>query len=82
MSRQVQWNLSTAVAIPGVVSHYPNDHVNTLKGSVWTRLLSLLGKEADRLMLDLILDHDIFVPVANGSGNYYQLSGEILKHHH
>lgn len=81
MSRQVQLNLSTAAAIPGIVSYYPNDHVNTLKGPVWTSLLSLLGKEAKRLMLDLVLDNDIFIRVANGSGNYYQLSGEALEHH-
>ena len=72
-------NLGTAAVIPGIVSHYPNDHVNTLKGPVWTGLLGLLGKEGERLILDLILDNDIFVPVVTGSGNFCQLSGEILK---
>lgn len=76
MPRQAHLDLGAAGVIPGIVSHYPNDHVNTLKGPGWTSILNLLGKEAERIMLDLLLDNDIFVPVATGSGNYYQLSGK------
>lgn len=66
-----------AAIIPGVVSHFPNHHVNTLKRPAWTDVLSLLGREGERLMLDLILDHHVFVAAAGGSGNFYQLSGEF-----
>ena len=61
--------------IPGVVSHYPNANVNALKGSSWTEILGLLGKEGDRIMLDLVLDCGIFVAGDEGQSNYYQLSG-------
>lgn len=61
--------------IPGIVSHYPNANVNALKGSSWTELLGFLGKEGDRIMLDLILDCGIFLAGDEGQGNYYQLSG-------
>jgi len=79
MPRQGNLNHSTVAVIPGVVSHYPNNHVNTLKGRVWTDVLTLLGKEGERLLLDLILDHDIFVAVESGRGNYYQLSGKVAQ---
>lgn len=64
--------------IPGIVSHYPNANVNALKGSSWTELLGFLGKEGDRIMLDLILDCGIFLAGDEGQGNYYQLSGTPL----
>lgn len=63
-------------SIPGVVSHYPNSHVSTLKDSVWADVLGLLGKEGERIMLDLILKFGIFVAVESGRENYYQLCGK------
>ena len=63
-------------SIPGVVSHYPNSHVSTLKNTVWADVLGLLGKEGERIMLDLILKFGIFVAVASGRENYYQLCGK------
>ena len=50
--------------------------MNTVKSAVWADVLGLLGKEGDRIMLDLILNCGIFVIVDNGKGNLYQLSGE------
>ncbi|KAL8822756.1 MAG: hypothetical protein Q9191_006514 [Dirinaria sp. TL-2023a] len=64
--------------IPGVVSHYPNSHVNTLKSSVWIDTLGLLGKAGDKIMLELVLKCGIFMAVANGKSNLYQLSGTPL----
>lgn len=65
-------------AIPGVVSTYPNRHVSVLKGSPWPQILALMGKEGQRMMIDLILDCGIFVAVESGHGNYFQLSGKHL----
>ena len=73
--RQTNEDHCAIAGIPGVVSHYPNANVNALKGSPWTETLSLLGKEGDRIVLDLILDCGIFLAGDEGLGNYYQLSG-------
>lgn len=62
--------------IPGIISHFPNTNVSNLKDANWAMILSLLGKEGDRIMLDLVLDCGIFVAVTEGRGNFYQLSGE------
>lgn len=63
-------------SIPGVVSHYPNSHVSTLKNTLWADVLGLLGREGERIMLDLILKFGIFVAVESGRENYYQLCGK------
>ena len=76
--------------IPGIISHFPNYNVNVVKKADWTEVLDLLGKEGDRIMLDLVLQCDIFQLVNGGQGNFYQLSGrhcpyyakEIYKHSH
>lgn len=61
--------------IPGIVLHYPNSHVGTLKSRPWSDLLNLLGKDGEQIMLEMILECGIYVPVESGKGNYYQLSG-------
>ena len=61
--------------IAGVVSYYPNSNVKALKGSSWTEVLVLLGKEGEKILLDLFLDCGIFIAGEEGLGNYYQLSG-------
>lgn len=61
--------------IPGLVSHYPNSNVNTLKDATWTEVLGLLGHEGDSIMLDLLLNCGVFSLVVGGRGNHYQLSG-------
>jgi telomerase reverse transcriptase len=65
-------------AIPGVVSTYPNHLVTAIKCTPWPQLLALLGKEGERVMIDLILDCGIFQSVESGRGNYFQLSGRFL----
>ena len=67
---------SCAVAgIPGLVSHYPNNHVSTMKNAVWAELLGLLGQEGDRIILDMILGCGIYLPLESGRDNCYQVCG-------
>lgn len=61
--------------IPGITSHYPNSHVSTIRSALWADVLNLLGKEGERIMLDLVLDCGVFIAVESGRGNFYQLSG-------
>lgn len=63
--------------IPGIVLHYPNSHVGTLKSRPWSDLLNLLGKDGEQIMLEMILECGIYVPVESGKGNYYQISGKL-----
>jgi hypothetical protein len=65
-------------AIPGVISIYPNHHVATMKASPWPEVLALMGKEGERMMIDLIFDCGIFVAIESGRGSYYQLSGQSI----
>ncbi len=74
-SRQANEEHGALAGIPGVVSHYPNGNVNILKDAAWTGILSLLGKEGERIMLDIVLDCGTFVAVDGGMGNCFQLSG-------
>lgn len=46
-----------------------------MKMALWADILHLLGKEGDKIMLDLIMNRDIFVNVDAGRRNLYQLSG-------
>jgi telomerase reverse transcriptase len=62
-------------AIPGLFVAFPNHRVKTLKADPWPQLLMLLGKEGERIMIDLLVDHALFEPVQAGRDNLYQLSG-------
>jgi telomerase reverse transcriptase len=55
--------------------HYPNHRVRALKTDPWPQLLMLLGKEGERIMIDLLVDCAIFEPVKAGKDNLYQLCG-------
>lgn len=63
-------------AIPGVISTYPNHHVAAMKASPWPEILTLMGNEGEKMMIDLILDCGIFVSIESGLGSYHQLSGQ------
>lgn len=63
--------------IPDVYFRFPNPNFEALQKTPWPQVLALLGQSGDRLMLDLILDHAIFLAVNAGHGNYYQLSGRL-----
>jgi telomerase reverse transcriptase len=73
--RSVHRDENVTSAIPGVISTYPNSHVAAMKASPWPKILALMGKEGERVMIDLILDCGIFVPIESGRGSYHQLSG-------
>ena len=73
--RQPDEDQCAIAGIPGLVSYYPNGNVDLLKGSAWTGILSLLGKEGDQIMLELLLDCGIYMAIDQDQGNYYQLSG-------
>jgi hypothetical protein len=62
--------------IPGIVSMMPNPHVETLTGSHWCFLLSILGKRGCDYMMDLLLECAVFCPIDLEPGNLYQLSGK------
>ncbi|KAK0731718.1 hypothetical protein B0H67DRAFT_84786 [Lasiosphaeris hirsuta] len=66
-------------AIPGVFSVYPNRRFQALKEAPWPQLLLLLGKEGERIMIDLLIDCAIFEAVKAGKGNLCQLSGKHIS---
>jgi telomerase reverse transcriptase len=61
--------------IPGLCAVFPNPHVRALKAPPWPQFLMLLGKEGERIMIDLLADHAIFRLVKVGKSNLYQLCG-------
>ncbi len=67
------------LGIPGIALHYPNSHVGTLKRRPWSDLPSLLGKDGEQIMLDLLLECAVYAGVENGQGNFYQLSGKLTS---
>ena len=73
--RQPHEDLCAIAGIPGLVPYYPNSNVDLLKGATWMGVLSLLGKEGDQIMLEMLLDCGLFVAIDEGQGNYYQISG-------
>ncbi|MCJ1432065.1 hypothetical protein MMC27_001421 [Xylographa pallens] len=70
---------NTTAGIPGLLSLYPNAQVASLKDAAWSGVLKRLGKAGAQIMLDLILDHGLFVEVDVGRDNFYQLSGVPLS---
>ncbi|KAL6716244.1 Telomerase reverse transcriptase [Lecanora helva] len=76
--RQVNEDHGALGGIPGVVCYYPNNNVDIMKNLSWSEILGLLGKESDRVMLDLLLGCGIFTPVVGGDGNYIQISGQPM----
>lgn len=71
--------LATAPNIPGLYPLYPNQHAHALKQAPWPQLLLLLGKEGERIMIDLLVDCAVFRSVKAGKGNFYQLSGAPIS---
>jgi telomerase reverse transcriptase len=66
---------TTRTGIPGLYSIHPNEQAQALKETPWPQLLMLLGKEGERIMIDLLVDCAIFKAVKAGKGNLYQLCG-------
>ncbi|KAI6350784.1 hypothetical protein MCOR25_010392 [Pyricularia grisea] len=70
--------LAAADAVPGIFVTQPNPRVKIVKSSPWPELLSMLGQAGEKMMIDLLLDHSIFIKVPTGNENYYQLSGRPI----
>jgi hypothetical protein len=68
--------LSVVPGIPGVLCQYPNPHVETVTNKPWCKLLSMLGKGGDLIMVDLLLDCGLFLPAMDGIHSFRQISGE------
>ena len=64
--------------IRGIVAHYPNSNVSILKGPDWANIMSFVGEERERVILDMLLNCGIFVACSQRNGNYFQLSGKPL----
>lgn len=73
--RQWQQSDCPVSTIPGVVVTHMNDHVAMVKECEWQQLLALMGRQGERVMIDLLMDCGIFVTIEGGRGNYHQLSG-------
>lgn len=73
--RQNDIQENVASSIPGVFASHSNSYVHALKGPMWCRLHAILGKEGERIMIDMLTDCAIFRPVDGTSANYYQMSG-------
>lgn len=73
-----QNGVSTGIGsrIPGVICVSPNEHIETLKSALWTEVVDMLGEAGERIFTDLLIGHDLFVPLTVAPGNFYQLSGE------
>ncbi|KAI9697651.1 MAG: hypothetical protein M1836_004601 [Candelina mexicana] len=77
--RQPNENHDAASGIPGLVCRFPNTYVNSMKSPLWDIILSLLGKEGERIMIDLLMDCGLFGPVEAGKANFCQLSGMLNR---
>ena len=69
--------LVTVPGVPGIWANSPNRLVQALKEHPWCDLPPLLGKGAERIISDMLLQCGIFRPVENSS-NLFQLSGVPL----
>ena len=67
-SRSVHRGENVMSAIPGITSTYPNSHVTSMKTSPWPEILALMGKQGEKVMVDLILDCGTFLSVASCQG--------------
>jgi telomerase reverse transcriptase len=61
--------------LPGIFQRHPNETLTAMRSPPWTKILSLLGRDAEVIFSSLLLDCGLFKKVAGGSGNYLQLSG-------
>jgi hypothetical protein len=69
----------TGTSIPDVYSLYPNHHAASLRQEPWPRVLALLGRSGQKIMLDLLVGTAIFVTIGAGIDNYQQINGKHLN---
>ncbi|KXT00977.1 hypothetical protein AC578_8192 [Pseudocercospora eumusae] len=60
--------------IPGIYSNGPHENVEILKGHPWEALPDLVGRAAERIIGDMLIECGIFQPVEDSS-NFIQISG-------
>ncbi|KAJ5782388.1 Telomere reverse transcriptase [Penicillium paradoxum] len=77
--RPVMGQNAQETAIPGVMSQFPNQNVETLKQGAWAEILDLLGSNGEDIMMQLLFDCGIFAAMDARRGIYYQLSGLPLS---
>ncbi|PSK43718.1 hypothetical protein B9Z65_7232 [Elsinoe australis] len=70
--------LSASCEIPGLVSHNPNQYVERFKSSPWNELPKLLGGNADRILVSLVMECGIYALVGPSGKNWIQISGTPL----
>ena len=64
--------------LPGIYVTTENPHVCELKGSSWSNLPGLLGRGAERILIEMLMDCGVYQPVGDSS-NTTQLSGTPLS---
>jgi telomerase reverse transcriptase len=64
--------------VPGICTTTDNPHVDELKNDSWSCLPELLGRGADRILGDMLMNCGLYRPVDDGS-NVRQLSGLPLS---
>lgn len=62
--------------IHGLSAFNINQNVNELRGSLWSRVLGLMGKEGLLIMLNMLLYCGIYISCGN-TNNFRQLSGKV-----
>jgi hypothetical protein len=68
-------DLSLAPGIPGIIYHFPNHNLATITSPVWCRLLALLGRGGDLIMIDLLVDCSLFKHAEGHPDALEQISG-------
>ena len=66
---------TSACSIPGITLDGRPNSANTLKTKEWHQIATLLGAHGYPVMLELLLDHGLFMPICNGSKTVTQVSG-------
>jgi telomerase reverse transcriptase len=64
--------------LPGIYVTTDNPHVHELKDSSWSNLPGLLGRGAERILIEMLMDCGLYQPVGDSS-NTTQLSGIPLS---
>lgn len=68
-------DMTVAPGIPGIICHYPNNHIEVLTSPIWCQLLSTLGCGGDLIMVDLLVNCALFYPSSSNGSRLQQLSG-------
>ena len=67
-----------AVGINGLDCTSNRTNASVMSSRAWQELLQLLGKDGDKVMLDIILYCGVFIPADIGKDNLIQVSGQSV----